>query len=230
MNRRHNDIDCELERRIVRMLDGELDDEQKVELYRQVLRQPQAHRLMSDYAADDELACDALHGLLDSPAAIAGPKLRGGETGAVAAHRRRPVRWLAAGIAAVAVIGGGVYLAQLMGSNAGERGRASGDGAVAIHNDPATEPSEPPDDSDAALAGRGPGENRTDSSDGRGHAEPVPAVERRVAPAAAPARREMRPAEARPGREYVGIVDPGSDTIILIQVDDDSGSDAYADF
>ncbi len=238
MNRRYHDIDCDLERRIVRMLDGELDDEQKVELYRQVLRQPAAHRLMSDYAADDELAGDALHALLDG-SGISGPTLLGRASGAVPAHRRRPVRWLAAAVAAVAVLGGGVYLAQLIGDGGRQPGPAAGDGAVAIHNDHGADSPAPPeapettDSPDAATTDAGPGaeeEVRGEAGDGRGDAVPAAGAEPRVAPAADTERRQMTPAEARPGREYVGIVDPGSDTIILIQVDDDSDSDAYADF
>jgi len=50
----------ELERRIVRRLDGELDPAHGDELTRHLLRDPEAHRLMDQYAAADAAAGDAL--------------------------------------------------------------------------------------------------------------------------------------------------------------------------
>ncbi len=54
----------QLEREIVRMLDNELSKDEEASLLREVLRDPQAHAIMSDYRRNDELAREALQASL----------------------------------------------------------------------------------------------------------------------------------------------------------------------
>ncbi len=233
----HAPIDPELERRIVRMLDGQLDEAQKARLYRQVLRNPLAHRVLSDYSANDELAADALHSLLDGPAAPPSPHLHGtvgpagGGGGSVSAVRQDG-RWhgsarrLGLAVAAVAaavaaLVGGSLIVAELssrstpLPPSTGVGGTADG---IAINGA----------EDEAVDAG-----SPRQLDDRRGAAGVhSPAVE----PAAAMGRSDTRPGGApatvpSAGRGFVGIVDPYSDTIIYIQVDDDdAGAEGYADF
>ena len=91
-------IDEELERRIVRSLDGQLSPAEQSELDRELLRNPRARRLMAEYAETDELAAEALDRALAPPDAAAAP------TGALT-HGRRRVDWrIAAGVAAAAAV------------------------------------------------------------------------------------------------------------------------------
>lgn len=62
-------IDENLERQIVRHLDGQMPEADKVGFFRQVLRDPESRRVMDDYAHLDQLAGDALR------AALAGERL-----------------------------------------------------------------------------------------------------------------------------------------------------------
>lgn len=59
-----DEIDAELERKIVRSLDGELDAAEQAELDRELLRNSQARRVMEAHAANDALAAEAIRGLL----------------------------------------------------------------------------------------------------------------------------------------------------------------------
>ena len=232
----HAPIDPELERRIVRMLDGQLDEAQKARLYRQVLRNPLAHRILSDYSANDELAADALHSLLDGPAAPPSPRLHrkvgpaggGGPAAAVPQSRRRHAsarRWglaAAAVAAAVAVlVGGSLIVAELSSRStapppsAGVGGAADG---IAINGA-----------EDEPVEAR-PSRQQDGRREGAGLHSPA------VEPAAARGQPDTRPVGApatghSAGRGFVGIVDPHSDTIIYIQVDGgDAGGEGYADF
>jgi anti-sigma factor RsiW len=62
-----NRIDDNLESRIVRSLDGELTDDQRLELDRELIRNPEAHRLRDEYAAVDRLTSAALACYVESP-------------------------------------------------------------------------------------------------------------------------------------------------------------------
>jgi hypothetical protein len=60
-------VDSNLERRISEHLDGELDDAQQAELFRALLRDPGARRLMDRYAEQDRLAASALRSAIIAP-------------------------------------------------------------------------------------------------------------------------------------------------------------------
>lgn len=54
------DRDKDIERLIVRWLDQELSEEEKLQLDRELIRNPEAHRLMEEYQRIDELAATAI--------------------------------------------------------------------------------------------------------------------------------------------------------------------------
>jgi anti-sigma factor RsiW len=60
-------MDEHLESRIVRSLDGELGEDERLELDRELIRNPEAHRLRDDYAAVDRLAAAALNAYVSEP-------------------------------------------------------------------------------------------------------------------------------------------------------------------
>jgi len=66
-------VNEDMERRIVRFLDGALNQEEQLELQRELLRNPDARRLMEDYRAVDELAGAALGGALSDLEPLASP-------------------------------------------------------------------------------------------------------------------------------------------------------------
>ena len=53
-------VDKDIESRIVRYLDGELDADAELELNREILRNPEARRLLDEYQRIDELSVEAL--------------------------------------------------------------------------------------------------------------------------------------------------------------------------
>jgi hypothetical protein len=60
-------IDEQLERQIVRHLDGQLDGEQEARLYRALLRDPAARRVMDVFADADRRAASALRAAIHAP-------------------------------------------------------------------------------------------------------------------------------------------------------------------
>lgn len=61
----HAAVTPELEARIVRCLDGELSEQERADLQRELLRNPAARRLMADSAEIDSLAAEALAAVVD---------------------------------------------------------------------------------------------------------------------------------------------------------------------
>ncbi len=57
-------VDKDIEKLIVRSLDGELSEDEKLRLNRELIRNPEAHRLMEEYKRIDELAGAALNDTL----------------------------------------------------------------------------------------------------------------------------------------------------------------------
>ena len=57
-------VDNDIERLIVRSLDGELSEDEQLQLNRELIRNPKAQRLMEQYKQIDELAGAALHHVL----------------------------------------------------------------------------------------------------------------------------------------------------------------------
>ncbi len=63
-------LDENLERLIVRQLDGELSMEEELELNRELVRNPEARQLMEEYAGVDELASEVLKASFSHEAAM----------------------------------------------------------------------------------------------------------------------------------------------------------------
>ena len=99
-------VNDNLERRVNRLLDGELTDEQRADLQRELLRDPAAHRLMEQYARQDDLCRRALDTAL-------GTGVR--EQPASAAAKARPARWLASVAAAAVLLAVGLWFAHHAG-------------------------------------------------------------------------------------------------------------------
>ncbi len=59
-------VDKDIERLIVRRLDGTISDDENLELNRELIRNPDAHQLMEEYGRIDELASEALHRAVDA--------------------------------------------------------------------------------------------------------------------------------------------------------------------
>lgn len=98
------DASRDIERLIVRQLDGELSEEEQLELNRELIRDPAARQLLEDYQGIDGLAGEALNWALADRAL-------GFEPGTVvrapqAARRRGGARgwWLLAGAVAAALL------------------------------------------------------------------------------------------------------------------------------
>jgi len=126
MNERMNE---NLERRVNRLLDGELTDEQRADLQRELLRDPAAHRLMAQYARQDDLCRRALDSALGAGA-------RARSTFAAGA-KARPARWLASAAAAAVLLAVGLWFAHHAGpADNPPRPRAAG----GVDPGPATTP------------------------------------------------------------------------------------------
>ncbi len=129
-------LDEELERRIVRQLDGELSGPEREQLARELLRDPKARRRMEEYAAADSRAAEALRAAFTQAGAMS---LRHGQS-----PRRRPRstwrRWaVPAAAAAVLLAAGGGYLGRLLVPG-GDDGPGPGRPTVARENGAAVEP------------------------------------------------------------------------------------------
>jgi len=125
----------ELERRIVRWLDGELSAAEREQLTRELLRDPEARRRMEEYAAADERAAEALRAAFTHT----GPAgLRNWESPGRNA-RGTGRRWAVRAAAAVLVAAAGGYLAYLLAPG-GEDGPKPGPPGVAQQDRPALDP------------------------------------------------------------------------------------------
>jgi hypothetical protein len=125
----------ELERRIVRRLDGELSVPERERLTRELLRDPEARRRMEEYAAADERAAEALRAAFTHT----GPAgLRDWES---PRRNARGIgrRWAVRAAAAVLVAAAGGYLAYLLTPGGGD-GPKPGPPKVAHEDRPAVDP------------------------------------------------------------------------------------------
>ena len=100
-----SDVNEHLERMMVRSLDGELSEDDELALNRELIRNPQAHRLMSAYRVVDELSAAAL----DEVTAGAVPEFDGMTWTRTGSSKRRTQQgrvwfWLAPGAIAAALL------------------------------------------------------------------------------------------------------------------------------
>src|SRR5262249_16810145 len=91
-----------IERNISRHLDGQLSPAEQTELYRELLRNPEARAAMDQMQANDQLAAHALSAMVDARHTTGAA----GESRPLALHRRhaRPFTWVAAVAACVALM------------------------------------------------------------------------------------------------------------------------------
>jgi hypothetical protein len=97
-------VDKDIERLIIRRLDGELSNDEQLRLDRELIRNPEARRLLEEYGRIDESAAAALEAALgddrpfdssmSAPASDRQPRLR----------RYNPGRWLVPGAVAAALM------------------------------------------------------------------------------------------------------------------------------
>ncbi len=66
-------VDPNIERLIVRRLDGEITEDELLELNRELIRNPAAHRLWEEYVDLDAMAGQAIHQVLDRRSSTADP-------------------------------------------------------------------------------------------------------------------------------------------------------------
>ena len=106
-------LDERTELLITRQLDGEIRDDELLELNKRLIRDPEARALLEEYERNDALAGDTLRTLLatpaavglradQSPAAAARSALAGGSSGPGLAVRS--LRYVAGGLAAIAAV------------------------------------------------------------------------------------------------------------------------------
>ncbi|MGB2986808.1 MAG: hypothetical protein WBE26_13125 [Phycisphaerae bacterium] len=97
-------VDKDIERLIVRELDGQLSEDEQLKLNRELIRNPEAHRMMEEYRRIDELASRALEQALGDDRMTLDP------TTLPSCAERRPARrfhrgwWLAPGAVAAALL------------------------------------------------------------------------------------------------------------------------------
>jgi anti-sigma factor RsiW len=98
-----SEISEQLERLINRSLDGDLDEDEQLELDRELIRNPQARQMLADYQSVDRIATVALDlAFGKEPTSELQPTTHAG----VVAHprRRHAVRWLIPGAIAAALL------------------------------------------------------------------------------------------------------------------------------
>lgn len=99
-------IDERIERLINRRLDGELTEEEQLELNRELIRNPEANRLLEEYQQIDELACVAMMKALDreETVPVLNKQLRSAPQRVAAAQKQWRVWWLVPGAIAAALL------------------------------------------------------------------------------------------------------------------------------
>jgi anti-sigma factor RsiW len=124
-------IDPQLERQIVRHLDGQLPPAQRSLLYRELLKNPVARQASDDYQANDALAAAALRDLLPPMDAGACAEMAARVTSAPVgtAPRRHYLARYAAAAAILVSIGAGL-LALALHRNPAERRETAGGGVA----------------------------------------------------------------------------------------------------
>lgn len=137
-----SEISEHLERLINRSLDGDLDDDARLELNRELIRNPAARAMLSEYQAIDRGASTALSRAFGDTAVTPSLPVEARSTQALRySHRRHIVRWLIPGAIAAALLATVIPYPSLVAPN------RPGDSFVALPNGHAptlTQPSEVP--------------------------------------------------------------------------------------
>ena len=116
----------QLEQRISLHLDGQLPGQDQADLFRELLRNPEARQMMDDYTANDRAVTDALRAALGArPAAVAVDELT------TAPRRSMPWRQILATAAMIALAAGAWFATTWMTDQA-----AQNDRSVANNNQP----------------------------------------------------------------------------------------------
>lgn len=99
-------IDERVERLINRRLDGALTEEEQLELNRELIRNPEANRLLEEYQQIDELACVAMMKALDreETVPVLNKQLRPVPQRVAATQKQWRVWWLVPGAIAAALL------------------------------------------------------------------------------------------------------------------------------
>lgn len=97
-------VDKDIERLIVRSLDKALSEDEELRLNRELIRNPQAQRLMEEYKRIDELAGAALHDALDRDGVPLDPDMLPSRTKPAPAGRYHRGWWLVPGAIAAALL------------------------------------------------------------------------------------------------------------------------------
>ncbi len=100
-----SEINEQLERLIVRSLDGDLSEDEELALSREILRNPQARRLMAEYQGVDDLSAAALKSIVDDPTPIYVGISRAREVRTTqSSGRKKTWYWLVPGAIAAALL------------------------------------------------------------------------------------------------------------------------------
>lgn len=99
-----NDVDKNIERLIARSLDGEITDDEQLALNRELIRNPEANRLMEEYLRMDALTAAALRDVMDVDALPLDPDLLPDRPAWKPTHRHRNHWWLIGGAVAAALL------------------------------------------------------------------------------------------------------------------------------
>ncbi len=102
-------VNKDIERLIVRSLDGALSADEELELNREILRNPQAHRLLEDYRRIDEFSSAVLDRVVPAKETVVVPATSDRRREPRRAGRSHPVWWLLPGAMAAALAAAVVY-------------------------------------------------------------------------------------------------------------------------
>lgn len=97
-------VDKDIEGLIVRSLDETLSEDEELRLNRELVRNPDAQRMMEQYRSIDELAGAALHDTLDRDDLPLDPELLPNRAAMVSVPRRHSGWWLVPGAIAAALL------------------------------------------------------------------------------------------------------------------------------
>ena len=114
-----SNVDKDIERLVVRQLDGELTENEQLELNRELIRNPEARRLMEEYTRIDGLAVAALDEALGDDSLSFDPAALPSRGQPVTARRYHRGWWLVPGAIAAALLA--IVVAQFPGASTSDQ-------------------------------------------------------------------------------------------------------------